>query len=82
MLDFTRRGFLIKQEKWRRKYGIFSRRFDAFNRETTLALQVLLGSTACRTSALQRRAVFAALTFFHSALPKNMKLNHLNESGP
>jgi hypothetical protein len=82
MIDFTRRGFLIKQEKGRRKYGVFSRPFDVFKRKTCLALQVLLGNAACRKQALQRRVAFAALAFFHSTFPKSMKLNHLHESGP
>ncbi len=82
MIDFTRRGLLLKQEEGRRKYGVFSSRFDAFKRKTTLALRVLLGSLACRKPALQRALAFAALTFFHSASLKSMKLNHLNESEP
>jgi hypothetical protein len=82
MIDFTRRGFLSKQEKGRRKYGVFPRPFDAFRRKTGLAVPVLLGNAACQNPALQRTAAFAALAFFHSTFPKSMKLNHLNESGP
>jgi len=46
MIDFRRRGFLLKQEKGCWKYGIFSRPFDAFKWKTTLAVPVLLGNAA------------------------------------
>ncbi|PHS26735.1 MAG: hypothetical protein COA85_05870 [Robiginitomaculum sp.] len=82
MIDFTRRGFLLKQEKGRRKYGVFSRHFDAFRQKKYLALRVLFGDAACRNPALQRTLAFAALAFFHSTSPNTMKLNHLNEFGP
>jgi len=46
MAGFTRAGFLLEQEKGCRKYGLFSRPFDAFERKTGLALRVPLQSLA------------------------------------